>query len=1439
MSPLANQPIPYNLFLNDRRFEEFTNDIYKQDIDAGEFGNQFDDITLLNGTHEQGRDCVLHKNGHNVGVVQCKLLSISLTKPTSVKEIIKFCLYSILNTEFIHDRSTFEYHFVCPKGFNNTTILFLKDFKNQILNEVKLDEWIKAVIKNNSSLQVINFEDSKERLYDILSSITVKPIIGNDLDRRFSKAHNQNLYNKYFDSKTVVDNTALIPILEKLDVFLDRSKITAGSQVDVDYNHFITTITPKQYHLPRKIQSAHGNNETKPNHDLISLIEKNEEKNIVVLASAGMGKTEELKQTAITLANRKLKYPIFVSFSKFIAEKDIEYFLPKGWLNIPKEKLVLLFDGFDELIDNEIHIIQRKLLFFAENNPEITIVVSCRTNFDYVDKDGYSETLNGFTAYYLQALTYEDVVNYVTVHHGLNGSMFMNAVYHRQFDDLIYNPFYLQIFIPDFKQNNSFSGNRTQLFQKFIIKSFSWDKKHFATNFNPNVEKERALELLRKVSIAMEMLGSRNIDSTKLHTLISDQFDFKLIRNCAVFKKEEGIEQWKFEHNNFQEILCAEKLAELPFETVIDLISFKGYKKIQPSWTNTVSFLISLLDENETLFQPLVDWIICYDPEILVKVEKERIPQKIRNEIFIQIFEYYKGLNIWINSNNFSYFDLAYFGQSDITIEFITNEILNSYNSRRTRFNAINIISDFQINDYQVKNQVGSKLMLLLKGEALDSEFIYAVIIAINKLGYTGKDTVDELMGIYLERASQYIRAAMYSIINTSKLVDLYIDYYISGLEIYLSKYTISADRESTSFFDEYYNLFEGIFNLKTIKATSKFIDYYLQNYSKIEGEFEIEEHFDRLIYNCIELYKTEKTILDYMCKLLSSESYNSWTTTKELKTLLFFKETNTKKEAIIKTLLLFSSDSENIYAHITLLSKLIEEENIMDLIEAYNNQTINEADLVRICKYFHSINQPLSELLKNEIYKSTGTIVEFQIQPNYDEIRRSKAQRSFDILFDIELFKNECLRVFEQKDELHVSDLYDHKINTDKDLESFYPASVLFNLRRFKNESGVVAKSEIIDWFDTNPNVTNFITSRIYSDLKDKNTKLCISTLQVEYIKNWFVDNIYTIDFINALEKGEGTSYTINWHAIFCIYFMEKFNFECPEAIHLDMLVFTFNANYVSFESIIKKVDKEKVESRIISNIKNRVIKNDSVYINHAEYIFQNNIYDVFSYIFEDLCDGTFDQYYMSSIIDLFFKYQANAEPLKLFLDKLNFETQTVVLKYLVKNDDLEYSTTKLLNLHKEGLDEETEKTINNLLISCKNIDGLEFSINWIEKYKVSPFSQHEQRLVYFETLDSLPLFLRLLELGYDTEIKIGNVLNGMLSIVLEGIYYLAIQSELNFNEVCSKLKEFIKVNKGKLEEVEFLNATIERIKEKFFQTHSEKYSIREIKTKITLLSL
>lgn len=88
MPLLSNQPIIYHLHLDDRRFEEFVRDLYYQDIQEKIVNNKFDDVVLLSGNKEQGRDCVLYKNGNSVGVVQCKLYDKVLTKPECAREII-------------------------------------------------------------------------------------------------------------------------------------------------------------------------------------------------------------------------------------------------------------------------------------------------------------------------------------------------------------------------------------------------------------------------------------------------------------------------------------------------------------------------------------------------------------------------------------------------------------------------------------------------------------------------------------------------------------------------------------------------------------------------------------------------------------------------------------------------------------------------------------------------------------------------------------------------------------------------------------------------------------------------------------------------------------------------------------------------------------------------------------------------------------------------------------------------------------------------------------------------------------------------------------------------------------------------------------------------------------------------------------------------------
>src|SRR5687768_331151 len=96
--PLANQGYPYNSIPSDRRFEELIYSIYKKKIENDRTWKElYDDIALMQGVGEKGRDCVLYKNGIITGIIQCKKYDTRISKPDCAKEILKFVLYSFFD----------------------------------------------------------------------------------------------------------------------------------------------------------------------------------------------------------------------------------------------------------------------------------------------------------------------------------------------------------------------------------------------------------------------------------------------------------------------------------------------------------------------------------------------------------------------------------------------------------------------------------------------------------------------------------------------------------------------------------------------------------------------------------------------------------------------------------------------------------------------------------------------------------------------------------------------------------------------------------------------------------------------------------------------------------------------------------------------------------------------------------------------------------------------------------------------------------------------------------------------------------------------------------------------------------------------------------------------------------------------------------------------
>ncbi len=211
---IENKSFPYNLIADSRRFEELIYTLYKAEIEEENFEG-FDGISLMSGVREKGRDCALFKNGKNHGLIQCKKYEKSYSKEDFGLEIIKFGLYSLLESKLINDVRDFTYYIAVSNGFVLECSDFIDDFNNSISLEFKLDKWIQKNIAK-PTLKSLSLKDPKDELLKILTKIKVKKIFPVDIDRLLSKDINYHIASLFFQVRTVTDNS-VIERLEKKD----------------------------------------------------------------------------------------------------------------------------------------------------------------------------------------------------------------------------------------------------------------------------------------------------------------------------------------------------------------------------------------------------------------------------------------------------------------------------------------------------------------------------------------------------------------------------------------------------------------------------------------------------------------------------------------------------------------------------------------------------------------------------------------------------------------------------------------------------------------------------------------------------------------------------------------------------------------------------------------------------------------------------------------------------------------------------------------------------------------------------------------------------------------------------------------------------------------------------------------------------------------------
>ncbi len=283
-----NRPIPYQSHgfpynnLDNNQFEILLYYIFKEKINRGEFEKKFDDVHLMPGTKDRGRDCLLTWKGLNVGLIQCKKYEDKLSRNKVGEEIIKFVLYYLDDTSLISDPNNFTYYFAVSNDFKENAINLFNELNSNKFEEKEIKGWAEKIIRSYKTLQDFEIEKNLDKIFKVLGKIKILKITATDLDLALFKY--SNIASKFFSVTNVV---TVNDLKEELS---SPFKIT-NTEMNNELSEKISIDNQILYTSPHPIFFIGRNSELKHLREALKL-----NNTIIINGIAGIGKTYLISQ---------------------------------------------------------------------------------------------------------------------------------------------------------------------------------------------------------------------------------------------------------------------------------------------------------------------------------------------------------------------------------------------------------------------------------------------------------------------------------------------------------------------------------------------------------------------------------------------------------------------------------------------------------------------------------------------------------------------------------------------------------------------------------------------------------------------------------------------------------------------------------------------------------------------------------------------------------------------------------------------------------------------------------------------------------------------------------------------------------------------------------------------------------------------------------------
>lgn len=1125
-----------------------------------------------------------------------------------------------------------------------------------------------------------------------------------------------------------------------------------------------------------------------------------ENKHVSLLSDGGMGKTTELKQIAYHYSqSNDSYYSIFVSLNKYTSKNISEYF-PSYWELIPENELLVILDGLDEIQSKDRMDAIREIKQFVDNYPEIHVIISCRNNFYNIETENISATLSDFKSYILVELEHDKIEDYVKNKLNSKSTEFFSSIVHHNLYDLLKNPFYLIHLTELFIENNVLPTSKAEIFKALLYSRIKLDIAHYQTARELEQDEDKIIDTLEIIALSMECLSRNYITDDEFKQLVPEISSRDLVKYCTTWKKQENdLVTWQFEHNNFQEYLAAKKLSTLPIETIKKYISFEpDYDKINPSWINTISFLVSLYDS-----QDLLDWILVVDPKLCIKFESDKIDKSKRIKIFKEIFGEYKGKKILIGGVWFESYELARFGQSDEVIDFLLNECQDSVHYT-TIINSIELLCDLEI-PFTEKDEVKEFLVKY----ALDDncpELVqnYALrCLSIHK--FDSKETIDQIVPILKLSENERIRSGLYYFLSNSDYLDEYIDVFLYGIDLVFDRDVLDGS--------ELMYLLKGLNTTKSPESIKKILTFFTNDIEYLDNLYLQDEI--PFLNNSADAYLEDSSVLDSCLELFKVYSLKHSYLDRNDTLLYFFKNTGTNLDGF-KKLYLNRNGETNPFM---ILASLANSSCLEFIIEEHKEDKITENEMWIFKHSLKVTNKEMSTQFNNLINENFGDrFIPPQEVNNNDE--KQSIPEDIDLLFDKKLFTKEIERLFEidARQEFTHRELILLKIEPHY---QYFSELVFHTLGKIAGKETVSLKKALE--YINKLNWDLFRVNEIYDKL-ERNEKVNLSAKQKKTISDWCISNLVNVNFKQSITKTD-QKVSAKHTAIILWYFLRKFGFHYPKSTLLDMISFDWfeKSDLVGIEYLEMQLDFQDIKKRVLENL-NEEIECDFILSNHILYCKKHNIKDILEYSLDIIVDKNRDYGTRKLALDTTCEMLDTFLELEKILPKIQDEFKWTVVRELMDKID-NSCESYLLNIIDNGNEEDQLKAAGYLM-ELQNLKGLEFYVDWVKKHNTHQYYIIESPLKTLHSSESIPYLLELLKISYREDLNQDHF-HSLHRDVLEAFSNVALCSEDDFIEVKKYIEKFIEDHSAEIKDVNFLYSNLENLEFKYYMGKNENVNL------------